>query len=182
MVITGSGDSVVDMPPEWPAGLIAVVHIIGPNVRDNFIVKNYDAFGEDIDLLVNTIGAYDGYRPLDFYDDEQTARFEVQAGGPWTIKVIPLATAYSDHLLDVPGLYEGVGDEVVFLTGEEPDLAEITSGPERDNFVVRSIGRTRGDLLVNEIAPYSGTVIVPRDTRLLIVKATGPWSIEVSSP
>lgn len=132
--------------------------------------------------MVNTIGAYDGYRPLDFIDGENTTRFQIESGGQWTIEILPFMLALSDHMLEAPGTYEGTGDDVIFLMGETPDIATIKSGPERDNFVIKSYGREGTNLLVNEISPYEGVVIVSRDSRVLVVEASGPWTIEISSP
>jgi hypothetical protein len=133
-----------------------------------------------MDLLVNATGTYDGYRPLDFFDDEATASFSVEAGGPWTIEILPFEYVYDDHFLVVPGTYEGMGDDIFFLACEDPDLAVIEAGNGSDNFVVWSIGSSSPDLLVNEVTPYEGTFFVPGDLGALIVEALGPWSIEIT--
>lgn len=41
----------------------------------------------------------------------------------------------------------------------------------------RNLRRSR---LVNEMAPYQGTVIAGRDTIVLVIEAEGPWEIEVT--
>jgi hypothetical protein len=44
-------------------------------------------------------------------------------------------------------------------------------------------GRGKGarqSLLVNEIAPYDGTVVAGKDTVVLVIEAEGPWQIEVT--
>lgn len=181
-MLSGSGDSIVDLV-DWPSDRPAIVHIVGPTVYDNFVIWNYDAAGERIDLLVNTIGNYEGYIPLNFFEGEESVRLEIGAGGPWTIELLPLTREHV-HMLEVPGTYQGQGDDVIFLIGRDPDLASFTSGNRQDNFVVWSYGQTSGrDLLVNDIAPYEGTVIIPRDVAVLIVSAgqSGPWSVEVTA-
>jgi len=158
----------------------AVVHIVGNAEGRYFSVVNYGADGEHIDLLVNTTEPYDGFRPLDFLDDEHTVRFEVSAEGAWTIEVFPFSLALLDqHGLRVPGALEGSGDYVIFLIGGQPDLATIEGNDAGRYFGV--IGYNGGsDLLVNETDPYVGTVSLHRDTVALEIVAVGPWKISVT--
>ena len=174
IVLTGSGDSVVDFE-KWEGPALAHIVYTGGG---NFVVWNYGPDGERIDLLVNTIGQYEGTRPLDFLDGEHTVRFQVESSGQWTIEVLPLIDYI--RVEEVPGIIEGVGDEVVALIGEEPDLLKVDASGARSNFVIWGYGNWR-DLLVNEIAPYSGTVVVSRDTFILVIEAEGPWTIEVTA-
>lgn len=172
IVLTGSGDSVVGFE-KWKGPALAHIVYTGSG---NFVVWNYGPDGEKIDLLVNTIGQYEGTRPLDFMDDD-TVRFEVESSGQWKIEVLPL-----DHIRveEVPGIIEGIGDDVVALIGKEPDLLKVDASSARSNFVIWGYGKGV-DLLVNEVAPYSGTVVVSRDTFILVIEAEGPWTIEVTA-
>lgn len=176
LIFTGTGDNIVDLSEMWEGS--ALLHIIGPDVRDNFVVWSYDALGNQIDLLVNTIGQYDGYLMLNM-GDEKTAILQIGAGGPWTVEVYPFVDRYL-HFLDTPGVYEATGDDVFFFALNNAK-AEIKSSNEIDNFVVWAwiIGSDK-DLLVNEIGPYSGTVLIPPGTFMLEVKATGTWTIYIS--
>lgn len=176
IILTGSGDGIVDLT-KWDGP--ALIHIIGPSVEDNFIVHNYDASGERIDLLINTIGAYNGYLLIDI-SDQQTSRFAIESSGDWIIEVFPFVPEYV-HTLELPGTYQGVGDDVFVLRGGEPDLAKFVAGPEETNFIVYSLGMSSGqELLVNEISPYSGTVIIPRDAFIITVESETTWSIEIT--
>src|SRR5262249_49952845 len=85
IALTGKGDAVVDISKPHGAALAHIKYGGG----GNFAITNYGPNGERINLLVNTIGQYEGTRPLDFLDGEQTARFEVNASGPWEIDVLP---------------------------------------------------------------------------------------------
>ena len=172
MHLSGTGDSVVDF--ENPFN-IAIAHIVGNQASSNFAVKNYDANGNTIDLLVNTIDPYDGILPLDFRDGEHTTRFEVNAPGDWIITVMPVSMA---RVLTVPGTIEGNGDDVFLITGESPDTAVIKGNAGSVNFAIISYGDNI-DLLVNTIDPYEGTVIVDPTTSAMEVKAVGPWTIEM---
>lgn len=149
----------------------------------NFAVWNYGTDGERIDLLVNTISKYEGTRPLDFLGDEHTTRFQIEGRGQWEIQVLPFEQI---RRVDIPGKFNGKGDEVIYMKGTgRPDLLNIDASQAKSNFAIWGYGNDR-DLLVNEIAPYTGTVIVasslPTDNGalVLVVEAEGDWSIEVT--
>jgi hypothetical protein len=36
-------------------------------------------------------------------------------------------------------------------------------------------------LMIDAVAPYSGTVVLPGDTTVLAIKASGPWSLELTT-
>ena len=144
---------------------------------DNFAVENYDDQGNQIDLLVNVIGSYKGTVPLDFLENESTTRLQITSSGNWTIELLPLTEVRQET---IPSQISGVGDDVVYLNGTTPDLLKVEASSARDNFVVWSYGSDR-TLLVNEIAPYTGTVIIPSDTKILVIQATGKWSLDVTT-
>lgn len=174
IIFTGTGDSIVDFVNPFQ---LAIVHITGNGQSHHFAVKNYNSNGETIDLLVNTTDPYDGIRPLDFRNDEHTARFEVNATGEWKIEVLPISSA---RVMAVPGIIEGQGDEVILLKGAKPDLAKIKGNSESRHFAVHAYGNF-SDLLVNTTDPYDGTVIVNEDVVVLEITATGIWSIELTA-
>lgn len=126
---------------------------------------------------MNIIGQYEGTRPLDFLDEQQTVRFQIESSGQWGIEVLPLLQG---RKAEVPGTLEGKGDDVVFLAGETPDLLKIDATTAQSNFVVWGYGNRR-DLLVNEIAPYDGVVVAGGNTIVLVIEAEGNWSIEITS-
>jgi hypothetical protein len=172
VVLTGTGDSVVDFDNPFET---SIVHIIGNASSRFFAVQSYGSDGNSIDLLVNTTDPYDGNRPLDFRNGEHTTRFEISSSDEWKIEVLPITSA---RILTVPGIVEGKGDEVIFLTGATPDLAKIKGNAEGRFFAVASYGKS-SDLLVNTTDPYNGTVIVSGDTVVLEIQANGNWSIEI---
>jgi len=163
----------VDVEKSADAALAQITY----NGGSNFIVENFGASGERIELLVNTIGSYEGTRPLDFMANETTTRLQIKASGPWEIRIVPL---YQGRTLDVPGTAEGTGDDVLILVGSSPDLLKIDASNATSNFIIMGYGDRR-DLLVNEIAPYSGTVMLNEETVILEIVATGPWTVEVTS-
>lgn len=173
IILTGNGDSVVDIN-KWPsAALMKATY----NGSGNFIVTNYGAAGNQIDLLINTIGSYAGQQMIDIFDDDDTVRFEIKASGPWEIQVLPLGAIR--HVV-IPGVVQGYGDDVVVLDGPTTDLFKADASQASSNFIVHGLSDTYY-LLFNEIAPYSGTSVSKGNTVLIQVKATGSWFIEVTT-
>jgi len=178
--LKGSGDSVVDVN-KWNGPALLHTKYTGSS---NFVVWNYDTNGEKIDLLVNTIGNYEGIRPLDFLDGEDTARLQIESSGQWEIQVLPLDQI---RRVEIPSIFDGKGDDVVYLKGtEKPDLLKIDASQAKSNFAIWGYGSDR-DLLVNEIAPYTGIIIIPNSLPtssgglILVIEAEGNWSIEVTT-
>lgn len=174
IVLEGTGDNVVDVPKGDDPMIAKVIH----NGGSNFVIWNVDSAGQQMDLLVNTIGAYQGTIPIDFLDDEQTARFEIKAGGAWRIELLPLDQARQSA---IPSVIQGVGDDVVLLMGtNRTDLLKVDASAASSNFIVYQYS-DRKELIVNEIAPYTGTVAMNPDTILITIRATGSWQLEVTS-
>jgi len=185
VTLTGTGDSVVDAEGwQCQPGL---VHITGNAGSNHFAVKNFDADGERLELLVNTTDPYDGVRPLDWMDDECTTRFQVKGGGDWSITLLPLAPILEvkRHWIGLPGTYKGEGDDVIILTGATnvPDLANISGNEGKYHFAVLAWTAKRGSdqLLINTVDPYEGTVILDPTTFAIEVKAVGAWTVEVTT-
>lgn len=158
------------------AGLPMIAWIVYTGAR-NFAVTSYGADGERIDLLVNVIGAYDGKVPVDWLDDEHTTRLEIESSGDWTITLLPLARI---RVEEIPGRITGTGDDVIFLRGGNIDLVTIDASKAKSNFAIWTWGDTGRDLLVNEIAPYTGTSIAESGMYILQMQAEGPWVLGVT--
>lgn len=176
IVLDGAGDSVVDFENPFT---ISIVHIIGNSNGSHFSVVNYDANGEYLDLLVNTSDPYEGFGPIDFYDNSHTTRFEVNATGEWKIEVLPVSTV---RALSIPGIIEGLGDEVVQLVGAKPDKAYILGNQTGSNHFSIVSSSTKGDyldLLVNTSDPYEGTVLIDGESTYLEINSSDKWSIDI---
>ena len=145
----------------------------------NFVVQNYPVgSGNPYDLLVNTIGSYEGTVPLDFHDGEQTARFEITATGAWEIQILPISDARTEH---IPGMISGIGDDVILIGGGVPDLLKADASQASRNFIVEAVANNSIDLVINDIAPYTGTKILDSGTVALIIHATGLWTLDIST-
>ncbi len=170
--ISGAGDSVVDVKFVGPA----IAHIKHAGYA-NFAVKNYGPNNDYIDLMVNTIGNYDGILPLNFLESEQTKRFEINADGSWEIKILPLENA---RIYEAPAQISGVGDDVLIIRNN-PDVMKIETGQNYNNFAIWAYGANGRDLIVNEIAPYSGTVLVPNTAIIFTITSNeNSWTIDVT--
>ncbi len=171
--LIGSGNMVVNVS-KWAGPALLHARYGGSS---NFMVSNYDAGNQKISVLVNTIGVYDGYRPLDILGTEHTVRFEVKAEGPWHLEILPIAAAPTYEL---PATVTQSGDYVFWLEGSS-DLMKAESDSHA-TFVVEGYSISDGRaLLVNTIAPYTGTVVLQPDTYFVVVQAEGPWSIDITA-
>ncbi len=165
----GRGDSVVKIRKPGDGTGPALVSITASG-SGNFAVQ---AKGGEDQLLVNVIGSYTGTVLLDPNDDSETTRLIVTASGRWTITVAPLTAARV-----VTSQYTGRGDEVLLYDGPEgPSSATFTGPRSENNFAVIAYNDDGQDLLVNEIEPYKGTVEISTRPTLLVVSATGTWSV-----
>jgi hypothetical protein len=174
IILPGTGDLVFNVR-KWDGP--AILKIKHTGVR-NFVVRNYPANSNDYyDLLANTIGAYEGIVPLDFRDIEHTTRLEVIADGAWEIQIHPMQNMRTEV---IPGTIMGTGDDVVYIGGGEPDLLKVDASQASRNFVIQAVTH-RLELVVNELAPYTGTTILDPNSIILIVKATGGWSLEITT-
>jgi len=175
IVLTGSGDAIVDLN-KWDGPAV-----LKPSYSSggNFAIINYGADNERIDLLVNTIGAYTG---TIFFDlGENTTRFEVKASGPWQLTIQPFTPDYV-RSVQAPGTIQGIGDDVIVIKSElTPDTLIVDASTANSNFAIICVGLSGRDLLINEIAPYSGTVLIPKDPFFLKITAEGNWQIEVTT-
>lgn len=168
VVLQGSGQAVTDpFSLPFPVSRIRFTH----DGRRNFVVKVYKADGSD-DLVVNTIGSYEGARPVigdgEFY-------LEIDADGAWTATVEPLGfnEAYASGL-------KGSGDAASALFTPQPGAVPFTfSHSGERNFAVWLHCAGGDDLLQNEIGAFEGQAVV-RFTEgpcFWEVEADGAWSI-----
>ncbi len=171
--LSGQGDSV----PQFsiPADNAAIVHFTYHG-SGNFAVFSLDSSGGQNDLLVNTIGNYDGVVLMDVSTGEHSVALDVTADGPWTatIQHPSKAPAWNGQ-----GRLAGTSDSIYRVTPATSGLTVVSvtySG--EDNFAIWTYSSESGrDLAVNEIGSYSGQITLPSATSLLEITASGAWSI-----
>jgi hypothetical protein len=171
VILTGTGDSVEVVDWSGP-GLLHITYT-GPL---GFTVDCYDANNKLTNWSVFTIGDYEGTRPFDFFDYQDTTHIKVTAHGNWEIQILPLNRI---RRVEIPGTFTGIGDDVVAFMGSGiPDQLVVDASTAKDNFFVISYSDTI-DVLVNERAPYTGTVMINERAIILQVIAVGDWSVNV---
>ena len=164
---TGTGDDVIS-DIDVGEGLYRA-HIIYTGQR-NFVVKSYEG-SEYLDLLVNEIGAYEGYVFLD--GSTTTYTLVIESSGKWSIELEKLGYTEKES-------FSGKGDFVTPLFSSDSNTWKITYDGEH-NFIVKAYSSDGRDLLVNEIGEYDGTVYfaVPEDSYAFFeINAEGKWRIE----
>jgi hypothetical protein len=175
VVLSGTGSGVPRFTiPETVAAIAEISH----RGTANFAVWSVDEDGQELALLVNTIGNYTGTVLFDAHAGEHSVAFEVDADGAWTITVKPIWDAYE---WDQTAAVTGTGDDVVILNPATSGLkSTMITHHGSSNFAV--IGYGAGiDLLVNEIGDYSGESLLSDSTFLLEITADGSWSISPPS-
>jgi len=170
LVIDGNGDDVVDV--EVPGDKTAVVRITAAG-SSNFIVWSLNQDLENIDLLVNTIGSYDGGRPVNTggFLDEPIRFLDVSASSTWSVTVesIALARSFGNSI-------SGSSDDVVLVTSS--GIADFEHDGS-SNFIVWAYEADGdADLLINVIGEYDAPQVVPGSTQYLDVQADGAWTVD----
>lgn len=135
----------------------------------NFIVRAFPTAGGNPTLLVNTIGAYSGSRPL---AGNTTLAFDIQADGPWTMTIAPIGAGGD-------GPFSGRGDAVSNL------FRAFRAGPWQfthtgaRNFVVRLQCDGGAALIQNTIGAVDASGIVRPSGSACFweVQADGEWSL-----
>lgn len=172
----GRGDTIISLD-KWTGH--ALLRVNGNQAGHHFAITTYAPSGEMIDIPINETEPYSGLVPIDF-DGEHTTRLEVKADGDWVIEVLPLSAA---RITNLPAKITGQGDEVIILTGADPDLATISGNRAGRHFGIKVYNESGYliDIPVNETEPYQGQVIIPPAGRVLAVTAAGDWSIEITT-
>ena len=169
VVYEGSGDSVIEVVP--PDDLY-VFKITGNSEEDHFAVKSYDSYGERSELLVNTTDPHDGISMDASFD---VSMLEITASGDWRIEI---ASMYAMDIIEQGQTYSGCGDSVL-LVRSSGKTATITGNASESHFAVKSYGEYF-DVLVNEVDPYEGTVMLEFAPLIFQITAVGDWTITLN--
>lgn len=171
--VSGSGNDVIDF--QIPGDVPAIVDLYHDG-SSNFIVSSLDKDFEDIDLLVNEIGTYEGRRMVHggwFGAPELVRHLEIDADGNWTVTARPISAARA-----LTSSLNGAGDDIVRYTGTAKTLTSTHNGSS--NFIIQGYedDGAHAGLIVNEIGPYSGTDVIDSGTAILDIAADGSWTLE----
>jgi hypothetical protein len=167
----GRGDGDVELP----ASIGVALARIAVRGTDEFTVRAIGDDGQPLGTLVDVTTDYEGTRPLNFEEGPTTTRLEVTSDGAWTIDVVDLDDA---SRVGAPAHYDGSGDEVLLLVGDGTRATFRAAAGGR--FTVEGYGIFKARL-VDERTPYSETIVLPSEAKYVLeVRATGPWSLDVS--
>ncbi|WP_180987243.1 PASTA domain-containing protein [Arthrobacter sp. AFG20] len=168
-VYSGFGDDVLAISKHDTGAEALTIQHTGPS---NFAVHSLDSSLDSTDLLVNEIGNYSGTVLLDGgWSSTETSKLKITAGGAWTITLVPLQKVKS---FNGKSPITGFGDDVFYYTGEIASATFTHDGSH--NIAVKTHGLD-SDLLVNEIGPYTGTLVWRPG--LYSVTADGNWSATI---
>jgi hypothetical protein len=167
--LAGTGDAVPTF--DIPLDAVAIARITHSG-GGNFAVWTVSSSGSK-ELLVNVIGNYVG--TVLFDDVGHSVAFEISAGGYWTVAIDPVSSAFS---WDGATAVSGRGDDVFQIRPPTPTFSVSTLTHDgASNFAVWSYSPEGRDLLVNEIGPYSGEVLLAEATFLVVINADGNWTM-----
>ena len=170
----GEGNSRFEV--DFPDDFVGVIHVIGNSQGGEFTVKNHDQDGELIGILVNSTEPYDGIRPLDFVNFQNTKEIEVNAEGSWEIKITDIFNA---PFLNMPGGFTQSGDYVVVLGGGAPNSAYIRKDEAMGTFRILGYGNSM-QVLFDTTEPVEGIIPISADIVALEIQAKGEWTIDVT--
>ena len=81
-------------------------------------------------------------------------------------------------VLELPATAEGTGPYFYGIVKGTPDKLYVSVSTKK-HIAVYGWSNSGRKLLVNEVGPYEGTVLLSRDTVFLEVITDGQWKIEV---
>ncbi|MEX1077679.1 MAG: DUF4190 domain-containing protein [Homoserinimonas sp.] len=171
IVYEGSGDSIlaVTLPDGLDSAAVATISHVGSS---NFAIWSLDAGMNQDELMVNTIGNYQGTVLFNNSSGVDISSLEISADGAWTVTVRSMLS-----LREFDGTAaSGVGDDVVIYHGGAG--AANISHDGSSNFAIWTYGDGT-DLVVNEIGAYTGTTRWTAGPSIVVVSADGSWSITV---
>lgn len=168
---SGRGDDVINITKPGGAGSAALATLTH-NGRANFIVWGLDNRLDEVDLLTNEIGLYNGT----VFMPPSVTRLDIKADGDWSIQLKALSAARTFNT----GTISGSSDDVIRWTGGNRTVRFQHNG--QSNFIVWGVAANGSwdHLYVNEIGPYNGASVVRSSSPYLLVTANGTWSMQTN--
>lgn len=170
--LEGSGDTATDTFSLTPGlAFFSAEHTGG----SNFVLEFMDENGNQLNLLVNEIGSYNGTTAATIPDSGEYL-LNVTADGSWNIDI---TQSIPSDVPSAPTTLEGNGDDVVFVNLDSGLTHLEFSHLGESNFIVMVNDQ---NLLVNEIGNYEGSQaqqVQDPGTYAISVKADGNWSIQI---
>lgn len=147
----------------------------------NFAIWLLDSNGENVDLLVNEIGPFDGSTALRI-EIAGAYALDITADGAWTIEIEQLKPTSAPG---VPQTFTGTGPKASSLFWLDKTLTTFDMTHDgSSNFAIWLLDSNgeHVDLLVNEIGPFDGSTAIgvpAAGVHILDIYADGHWTISV---
>jgi len=136
--------------------------------------------GLDFHDLIESESSVDEYRGI-IVDSSSKMEIRIEGDRTWKVEVLPVQTASFD-VLQVPGTYSGQGNRVILLEGKH-SVATFDTGSST-KFDAWALGESQKweHLKITSKGDYKGKSVLPNQTRVIIVSASGPWSVLIPEP
>lgn len=160
---------------------VAVQGISGPSIIHITAAKGTMPFQLSVETseLINRIGPIDEYRAYEFNSDTQV-NFIIKSVRAWSITISPANPSYFSSL-EIPGIYKGNGNAVIFLEGEY-GVATFKLKPGQD-FKAWAFGAgVNQELYITPSGDYQGKSVLPQDAAWVIVSTKEAWSVDIQAP
>lgn len=165
----GTGAFTLTLPTGVGYGLVHATH----QGTAGFSLTVLDSAGTEAELLVDTVGAYDGTTGLGLTSATEPATIQVAADGPWTLEISPIAAATA-----LPAA--GHGDGVFLYDGPATDVALTHTGGSYLFAWQQSGAAYDVALLADEAGEFSGTAPLAAGPALVVVNSDGDWTTATS--
>ncbi len=171
---SGRGNDVIKFKKAITEPMLVITSWSGPD--DNNTIYAYDSDGNEGDLLVNTIGSYEGTNVINIHEDDNVKALKIEGSGRWKIILKPISDAKA---WDGQGTYKGSSDDVINVKGsfDKLDSMKFRSTHAEGNVTVYGLGDDE-DLIVNDIGNFSGKYLVPSGVVLLRISSDGHWTMK----
>ena len=165
-MLRGAGKTTT--PPFALPAPIAVAHFTHDG-RGNFVVQSF--VGGQGDLLIDTIGPYDGFRPL---FEGTPVQLDIEADGAWTVSVTALPCCASS------GEFAGHGDSVSSQFNPPGRGVWEFSNTGRRNYAAFAHCVSGDQLVLSRVGSFQErtTVVFGRGPCYWEVISDGSWSIK----
>jgi len=165
VVLRGSGPAALQ--PFALPGPISVAHLTHDGQK-SFIVQSF--VGGQGDLLVNTVGPYDGSRPL---FEGSPVQLTIQADGAWTVTVTVITCCAAS------GEFAGSGDAVSEQFNPPARGTWEFSNTGKRSYVVYAHCLSGDQIVQDRVGPFQGKAVVAmtRGPCYWEVISDGSWSI-----
>lgn len=166
----GTGDDVVTLPKGATAAIVTATYSGG----GFFYVSTLDSRYQTAEYLMSSYGEkYSGSMAYGLSEfSERSVRLEIEADGPWTVKVAPLSTAKS-----MPT--SGTGDKVFLYTGSAGRVTLSHNGKQWFEVTQYTNEEYGQYYLAYAGGAYKGTVPIYGGPSVIEIEADGKWSTSV---